>query len=204
MNIERINPKKPELAIIMQAVEILKKGGVVAFPTDTAYGFAVDALSEEAIGKLFIMKKRIQKPLPVIVSSIKMLKEVAIPNEKELKIAKKYWPGPLTIIFKKKELVPPALTLGLDTIGVRIPDNKVALALINHFGKPLTSTSANITGQPNCYTAEDVERQFSEEYCQPELILDAGELPGIPVSTVIQIVDDKVQILRQGPIKIKI
>lgn len=203
MRIERINPKKPELAIIMQAVEIIKNGGVVAFPTDTAYGFAVDALSEEAIGKLFIMKKRIQKPLPVIVSNIKMLKQIAIPVEKEIKIAKKYWPGPLTIIFKKKEFVPSALTLGLETIGVRIPDNKVALALINHFGKPLTSTSANITGQPNCYTAEAVERQFREEFCQPELILDAGELEGVPVSTVIQVVDNKIKILREGPVKIK-
>jgi len=203
MQIEKINPKKPEQKKIKEAVEIIKRGGIVVFPTDTAYGFAVDALNEEAIGKLFIIKKRIQKPLPVIVSNITMVKEITLVSEKEIGIAKKYWPGPLTIILKKKGIVPSALTLGLDTIGVRIPDNKVALALINLFGKPLTSTSANITGQPNNYSAEAVERQFREEICQPDLILDAGELPGIPVSTVIQIVDDKVQILRQGPIKIK-
>lgn len=204
MRVIKINSKRPEKKIINEAVEILKNGGVVAYPTDTAYGLAVDALNEEAIGKLFIIKKRVQKPLPVIVSSVPMLKKIADPNDKELKIAKKYWPGPLTIIFKKKENVPFALTLGLETIGVRIPHHKVALALVKHFNKPITSTSANITGQPNCYSAEEVERQFREEPCQPDLILDAGPLPIVKVSSVIAVVPKGLKVIREGPIKVRL
>lgn len=202
MEILKINAQKPQAEIIKNAVKTLKDGGVIAYPTDTAYGLAVDALSEEAIGKLFVIKQRVQKPLPVIVDSLAMLNQIAEVTAEEKKLTKKYWPGALTVIFKKMKFVPPFLTLGLPTIGVRIPDSQVALALVKAYRKPLTSTSANISGRGNCYTAECVKRMFREVESQPDLILDAGELPEVPVSTVVQIVDKKMKIIRQGAVKV--
>jgi len=204
MEILKINVKNPEAEIIKRAVKIIKNGGVVAFPTDTAYGLAVDALSEEAIGKLFIIKQRVQKPLPVIVDSEKMLGQIAEVTSKEKKLIKKYWPGALTIIFKKKKTVPPFLTLGLPTIGARVPDSAVALALVKAYGKPLSSTSANITGQGNCYNAECVSRMFRDSESRPDLILDAGELPEVPVSTVVQLDDKGIEVIRQGAVRVKL
>lgn len=203
MEIIKIDPKKPDEKIIKKAADVIKAGGVVAYPTDTAYGLASDALNEESIGRLFIIKHRIQKPLPVIVDGLKMLQQIAEVSEKEHKLIKKYWPGAVTIIFKKKSFVPPFLTLGLPTIGVRVPDFKIAVALVKACKKPLTSTSANITGHGNCYTAECVIHMFMAEEARPDLLLDAGELPEVPVSTVIQAGATGVKILREGPVKIK-
>lgn len=203
MQIEKINPQKPEIAVIKKAAEIILAGGIVAFPTDTAYGLAANAIDEKGIGKLFIIKQRVQKPLPVIVDSQKMLNSIAEVTKNEEELIKKFWPGALTIIFKKKKIIPPFLTLGLPTIGVRIPDNKVALALVKACDKPLTSTSANVTGKGNCYDPDCVRRMFQSIDAQPDLILDAGELPEIPVSTVVQVEPKRINIIRQGPVKVK-
>ncbi len=204
MEVVTIDITKLSEKIIKKAVDIIKQGGVVAFPTDTAYGLAAGALDERAIGKLFIIKQRIQKPLPVIVDSIEMLETVAVATPDEKKIMKKYWPGALTIILKKKPVVPPFLTLGLPTIGIRIPDSAIALQLIKAYGKPLTSTSANISGKGNCYAPECVTRMFQDSESQPDLILDGGELPEVPVSSVIQVEGGKVKVLREGPVHVKI
>jgi len=203
MQIVKINPQNPEDNVVKQAAEIILKGGVVAYPTDTAYGLAVKALDEKSIGKLFLIKQRVQKPLPVIVDSRKMLDTIAEVTAEEEKLIKKYWPGALTVIFKKKGSIPPFLTLGLPTIGVRIPDSKVAIALVKSCGQPLTSTSANITGQGNCYTADCVNKMFRGADTQPDLILDAGQLPEMPVSTVVRVEPKKLNIIRQGPVKVK-
>lgn len=203
MEIVKINPNKPEERIIKQAASIILAGGVVAYPTDTAYGLAANALSEEGIGRLFIIKHRVQKPLPVIVDSAKMLERIATVTAKEHALIKKYWPGALTVIFGKKDTVPPFLTLGLPSIGVRIPDYTIAIALVKACNTPLTSTSANITGHGNCYTPECVMRMFQSEEAQPDLLIDAGELPEVPVSTVAQVTEHGVKVLRDGPIKLK-
>lgn len=202
MDILRIDPKSPDINVIKKAAAIILAGGVVVYPTDTAYGLAADALNEHSIGKLFIIKQRVQKPLPVIVDSETMLKKLAEVTSEEKKLIKKYWPGPLTIIFKKHKDVAPFLTLGLPTIGVRIPDNKIALDLVKACNTPLTSTSANITGQGNCYSVDCVMKMFQATENQPDLIMDAGELEEVPVSTVAQVVLKKINVLRQGPIKI--
>lgn len=196
-----IDPHKPDQKIIKQAAETILAGGVVAYPTDTAYGLAVNALDEQAIGKLFIIKHRVQKPLPVIVDSQKMLQSIAEAGAEEKKLMKKYWPGALTLILKKKKNVPPFLTLGLPTIGVRITDSKVAQMLVATCGKPLTSTSANISGKGNCYSPECVTKMFQESETQPDLLLNAGDLLEVPVSTVVQIEDKKLNVLREGPVK---
>lgn len=203
MDIVRIDLNNPDAAVIDQAAKVLKEGGVVAYPTDTAYGLAADALNENAIGKLFIIKQRVQKPLPVIVDSQAMLKKIADITPKEKKLMDQYWPGALTIIVKKKASVPPFLTLGLPTVGVRIPDLAVAKALVTVAGTPLTSTSANISGKGNCYNAECVQRMFQSRDTMPDLILDGGDLPEVPVSTVIQITEKGMEVIREGPVKIR-
>ncbi|MFZ6035672.1 MAG: L-threonylcarbamoyladenylate synthase [Patescibacteria group bacterium] len=203
MDIVRIDLKHPERAVIAQAAQVLKQGGVVAYPTDTAYGLAADALNENAIGKLFIIKRRVQKPLPVIVDSLTMLKRIAVVSAAEKKLIDTYWPGALTIIFTKKDSVPPFLTLGLSTVGIRIPDLAAAKALVTAAGTPLTSTSANISGKGNCYSAECVQRMFQANDAQPDLILDGGDLPEVPVSTVVRAEKDRITIIRQGPIAIR-
>lgn len=202
MNILKITKTTLQPNVLTQVLEVLKAGGVIVFPTDTAYGLGVDALSEDAIGKIFIIKKRVQKPLPVIVSDYKMLESVAELNPLGLKLAKKYWPAPLTIIFKKKDSVPAALTLGLSTVGVKMPDSKIALKLVKEFGHPLTSTSANISGTQNNYTVDDVLKQFRDQEARPDLILDAGSLSEVPVSTVVDTSEGKIKILREGPVTI--
>jgi L-threonylcarbamoyladenylate synthase len=203
MEVVPIDPHKPDPATIKKAAAIILAGGVVVYPTDTAYGMAVNALDEQSIGKLFIMKHRVQKPLPVIVDSQKMLEVVAEVTPAEKKLMHQYWPGALTIIFKKKATVPPFLTLGLPTIGARIPDSPVALALVKACGKPLTSTSANITGRGVCYAPECVVHMFQEGESTPDLMLDAGELPETPVSTVVQLTPKGLSVLRQGPVHLK-
>ncbi len=196
-----IDPNNPDQKIIKQAAETILAGGVVAYPTDTAYGLAVNALDEQAIGKLFIIKHRVQKPLPVIVDTLKILQSVAEAGDEEKKLMRKYWPGALTLILKKKKAVPPFLTLGLPTIGVRIPDSKIAQMLVTMCGKPLTSTSANISGKGNCYSPECVTRMFQDSENRPDLLLNAGDLPEVPVSTVVQIENKKLSVLRDGPVK---
>jgi len=202
MDIIRINPKSPDKNLIKKAAAIILAGGVVVYPTDTAYGLAADAMNEHAIGKLFIIKQRVQKPLPIIVSDLQMLSRVAKVSAAEKKLIDKHWPGALTIIFEKKKEIQPFLTLGLPTIGVRIPDYEVARELVKVCDTPLTSTSANVTGQGNCYTPECVSRMFQSRDSQPDLILDAGELPEVAVSTVVQVEAGKAKVLRKGPVKI--
>lgn len=187
---------------MQRVLSALRTGGMIVYPTDTAYGLGVDALNEDAIGKIFIVKKRVQKALPVIVANLTMLKTIAEVNPLGLKLAKKYWPGPLTIIFKKKPSVPLSLTLGMDTIGVKIPKSPVALEILKAFGRPLTSTSANISGTANNYTVDDVLKQFRDQESRPDLVLDGGALDEIPVSTVVDTTKGSIRVLRKGPVDI--
>jgi L-threonylcarbamoyladenylate synthase len=202
MDIIKITGKKIESFTMQRVLSALRTGGMIVYPTDTAYGLGVDALNEDAIGKIFIVKKRVQKALPVIVANLTMLKTIAEVNPLGLKLAKKYWPGPLTIIFKKKPSVPLSLTLGMDTIGVKIPKSPVALEILKAFGRPLTSTSANISGTANNYTVDDVLKQFRDQESRPDLVLDGGALDEIPVSTVVDTTKGSIRVLRKGPVDI--
>jgi L-threonylcarbamoyladenylate synthase len=191
------NPKEEELA---EAVKVLKEGGLLVYPTDTVYGLAVDAFNIEAIGKLFVLKRRSQKPLPVIVPNMTTAKKIAEISKKQEQIMQKYWPGAITFVVKKKSVVPNALTLGLDTVGIRIPDSPIATMLARLLGNPITSTSANITGDKVCTTVDEVMRQFSGSESAPEFYLDADELTDLPPSTVVDLVGDAPKVLRKGPV----
>lgn len=189
---------------LVDAVKVLKEGGIIVYPTDTVYGLAVDAFNLEAIGKLFVLKKRSQKPLPVIVSNMTMAKGIATISKQQEAIMKKYWPGAVTFVVKKKDVVPNALTLGLDTVGVRIPKSDISVLLARLLGNPITSTSANISGNKVCTTVDEVVREFSEFESQPDYFIDAGELKELPPSTVVDISDKQPKVLREGPVKFSV
>ncbi|MFA5030563.1 MAG: L-threonylcarbamoyladenylate synthase [Patescibacteria group bacterium] len=193
--------KKPTKKDLEEAVEVLKAGGVVVYPTDTVYGLAVDAFNVEAIGKLFVLKKRAQKPLPIIVHNVSEAKNVSHIADHDEKIVKGYWPGAITFVFEKKDIVPNALTLGLPTVGIRIPASPVSILLTEMLGRPITSTSANISGEKVCTTIDEVMRQFRASPSLPDFFLDGGELSELPPSTVVDLSGKKPKVLREGPVK---
>lgn len=224
MLICKINPLKPEKDIISKAVKILRQGGVVVFPTETAYGLAADFLNSQAIRKIFQIKHRPEdKKLTLIASDLKMAEQYFYLNKREKKLAKKYWPGPLTLILKikifpsfikggrgriyqgQKSPSIPLLQRGkliTEEAGVRISSNKIARKLCQKLGRPITATSANLSGQPACYSAKDIIGQLTKQKHQPDLILDAGKLPRRRVSTIAKIEKNKIKIIREGGIEI--
>ena len=176
-------------AIVKQAVAVLKRGGVIVYPTETAYGLGADFFNPRAIKKIYQIKGRqYKKPLSVIVSDFKMAGQLVKFDKSSLRLAKKYWPGPLTLIVKNT--------------GLRISSNKLATGIVKKLQHPISATSANLTGRGEFYSAPEVIKQFNKKKHQPDLIIDAGRLPKNKVSTVAQVVGDKIKILRKGQIVI--
>lgn len=182
-----------------QAVELIRSGGTVAFPTDTVYGLAADAFQPAAIDKLFEIKERPKnQAIAILLGSPEQLALVAEqPSSTAKALAEKHWPGALTLVITRHPDVPDILS-PLPTIGVRIPDHPAAIALLKQTG-PLAVTSANLSGQPNTSTAEEVFAQIGDRV---DLILDGGKTPGGVPSTVVDLTGDSPKILRAGPVKI--
>jgi|SRR3989344_8673876 len=185
-----------------QAINILKQGGVVVYPTDTAYGLAVDATNVTAVKKLYALKGRdFKKPVHVIVP-FGHHHTVVYDSEDANRLMKKFWPGPLTIILplKARGKAWQILSAGTKTLGIRYPDNSTAQALVEAFKKPITTTSANLSGKGICYSIAEVRRQFRyvPRYV-PIFYLDGGKLPNNPPSTVVSLLKG-VRILRVGSI----
>lgn len=185
---------------IQHAVDILKHGGLVAFPTDTVYGLASLPFEEETVERLYIAKGRnMERAIAILLGELSQIRQVA----KELdgaamRMAKRYWPGPLTLIVPRLLTIPDALTQTMG-IGVRIPDHPVALDLLRLAG-PLAVTSANLSGQENTITAQQVYDQLKGRI---HLILDGGPAPGGLPSTVVDCTGEIVSILRPGPISLE-
>lgn len=199
MKIIKINPKKPDKKIIEEAVEIIKKGEAVVVPTDTVYGLTANALDEKAVRRLFLIKERpINKPFSVFVKDLKMAKKIACIDSKSEKILKKFWPGQITFIFKKKKIISDFLTAGKKTIGLRIPDCLIIKNLFDFLDFPLIGTSANISGKPASGEIEKVIEQFQNKKKQLDLILDTGNLPKSKPSTIVDLTSETPKILREG------
>ncbi len=198
-NIVKVNPNSINDKIIENAVSFLSRGEIIAFPTDTVYGVGGDIFSEAAINRIYRLKNRpTNKPINALISSEDQLKMIveSIPAYAR-SIIKKFWPGPLTIILKKKTEVSDKVTCSLDTIGVRMPNNRVVLEIIKKFEKPLATTSANISGQPSPLTADDVYNNFQESL---PIIIDSQEKALGIESTIVTFASSKPQILRIGAI----
>lgn len=177
----------------------LNKGEVIAFPTETVYGLGCDFFNESAVKKIFELKGReLNKPLSAHISDLKFVDQLAenIPDEFFL-LAEKFLPGPLAIILRKNKSVPDFVTAGHNTIGFRFPDNQIAIDIINHFGKPLAATSANLSGQSPALEIKDIINNFNNKI---PLIIDGGLTIYKIASTVIDLSNNKFYILREGAI----
>jgi len=180
---------------IDKGIQILKQGGVIAFPTDTVYGLGADAFNSNAVKRIYDIKKRPKHlPLPLLIGDIKQLDILAKPlSEIALFLARRFWPGGLTLVVPKAARLPGYL--GNTSIAVRVPAHPVCLALIQAINNPLIGTSANISGNPSALTAGEVRQQLGNEV---DLIIDGGRCPGGGESTVVDVTGGEVVILRQG------
>ena len=177
----------------------LRNGKLVLFPTETVYGIGANGLNSEAVKYIFIAKNRNQdNPLILHVANMEMVKDIATDiTPLEQKLMDKFFPGPLTIILKRKEIVPDVVTANLDTVGVRMPENKIAHNLIELAGVPVAAPSANISGKPSGTNIQDI---FIELNNRVDYILDGGETNIGLESTVIRVINNKIHILRPGKI----
>lgn len=193
----KINKKNPEPEIISQAAEIIKNGGRVAFPTETVYGLGADALNSEAVKKIYEAKGRpSDNPLILHVANINQVHELVEVNETAEILMKKFWPAPLTLVMKAKNIIPLRTRGGLDTAAIRMPNNPVALALIEKAGTPIAAPSANLSGRPS---PTDFESVFNDMNGRIEMILDGGAVEVGIESTVIDITNPKkILMLRPG------
>jgi len=202
MVIARIYPKQIKRGILEKAARILKEGGVIVYPTDTAYGLGGYALDPEIIKRIYKIKGRsLGKPIHVVVPNWTWIETLAYTNESARKIYDKLMPGPITIVLPKKSVVPDILTANLKTIGLRIPNNEIVVRILKMVNFPFTTTSANKSGGETPYSIKEVVQQIDPK--EIDLILDAGELPRIKPSTILDLTQEKPKILRKGPISKK-
>lgn len=173
---------------VFEAVKVLKKGGIVVFPTDTVYGFLADASNKKAVEKIYKIKKRVRlKPLPVFVKDIKMAKSLAVIDKNQEKILNQKWPGKYTFVLKAKK----------GTIALRVPNYKPLNILLKKINRPLAQTSVNISGQPALNKFKDIIKLFETQKTKPDLISNAGSLPKRKASAIIDLTKDKIKIIRK-------
>lgn len=195
----KIDPFNPDAKAIRAAADAIRDGQLVVFPTETVYGLAADATDEAAVKRVFDAKGRVGKqPLPVQVGSLDDVLKAAefIPtNAKPL--AELYWPGPLTLVLPRNASLPRALTGGKETVGVRVPDHPVALALAREVESPIVATSANLSGNPPARNAADAVKEVGG---WAAVVLDGGESRYGQPSTVVDVTVTPPRILRRGTI----
>lgn len=200
--VEKITDVDNNIELIKEAGQVIRSGGLVAFPTETVYGLGADGLNEEAVKKIYLAKGRpSDNPIILHVDSIDMLKKlvVEISNEAYILIDK-FWPGPLTLVFKKSNIVPKIITGGLDSVAIRMPSHPVALALIKESKTPIAAPSANTSGRPSPTRAGHVIEDMGGKI---GFILDGGQTGVGLESTVIDISESIPMILRPGGITLE-
>ncbi|HNR67177.1 MAG TPA: L-threonylcarbamoyladenylate synthase [bacterium] len=201
MSLIRINPYAPEEELIGQASRVLKKGGVIGYPTDTVYGIGCNAFDHKAVNRIYDLKNRDHsKAMILIAADLIQIQDLVkeIPESAQI-LAENFWPGPLTIVFELSEKFT-ALTVGnRNTVAIRIPDSLISLSLLKSCGFPIVSTSANRSGQPESVIAEQVLETFGSEL---DLIIDGGPTPSSLTSTVVDVTRPKPKVLREGAVSI--
>lgn len=199
VKIAKVDAANPDDKILERAAKLIAKGGVIVCPTDTGYAFSANALDSRAITKVFQLKGRsFSNPIHVAVGSIEEAANYAYVDEAARYLAGHYLPGALTLVLRKKETIPSLLVAGLSTVGIRIPDSKVMLQLVAKVGKPLTTTSANISGKPTPYSVAEITAQLGDSIQNVALILDQGPLTRRDLSTIVDLSVSPPQLIRQG------
>jgi L-threonylcarbamoyladenylate synthase len=185
---------------VHQASKVIINGGIVGFPTDTVYGLGCDPESRAAVERLFRIKDREKKPVPVLCASLAGASVLVEFGEPALKLADKYWPGPLTLVLPLKANLPNQLHQDTRWLGVRVPNHPGCLELIRSVGGWITGTSANLSGMPSSRSAQEVARSLGDRI---DLVLDGGPLAGTE-STVIKVDGSDVEVLRRGTISLEL
>jgi L-threonylcarbamoyladenylate synthase len=195
----RVDPHRPQPEVLEQAVEVLRRGGVVAYPTETFYGLGANAFDSEACRRILELKGReVEKALPIIVADIEQLDLVADELPRAVApLADRFWPGPLTLVIPVRSGLPGALA-DRSTVAVRVSGLVLARELARRGGFPLTSTSANRSGGASARTADEVEAMLGEGL---DLILDGGPTPGGNPSTIVEVSGAEPRFLRPGAVR---
>lgn len=197
-----VNADNSEERILTKAVEILVNGGIIAYPTETFYGLGADATNEKAIEKIFAVKGRnFKNPISLIIGQTEDINHLVqdVPQTAR-KLMAEFWPGALTIVFLAANNVSPLLTAGSGKIGLRVSSHPIAREIVQKLKKPLTATSANLSGAPECTRASEVAEQIGDII---DAIVDGGETQGGKASTLIDVTCDPPVILREGAISRK-
>jgi len=191
-----INPCNPQPRLVSQVVDILKRGGVICYPTDTMYGVGCDIFNQKAVKRIYQLKKRPKnKPFSFMCSSLKNISKYGHVGNTAYRLMKKNLPGPYTFVLPGSKMVPKIMLTKQKTVGIRVPDNPICLAIIEKLGNPLLNTSALSEEYPDpVVDAIDVDTLFGK---QVDLIIDGGEVYPDP-STVISLITDQPEILREG------
>jgi len=197
VKIIKVDRNNPDEKILNMAVEVLRRGGIVAFPTETVYGLGADALNEEAVRRIFEAKGRPpDNPIIVHVRNMEQVYSLVedVPPDAE-RLMEAFWPGPLTLIFYKSPIVSDIVTGGSPKVGIREPQNEIALTLLNLFGRPIAAPSANASGRPSPTKAEHVIEDLGDKV---DLIIDGGDVSFGVESTVLDITTDPPVLYRPG------
>lgn len=204
MKIIRVIRTRVSKRALAEAAAVLRSGGVVAMPTETAYGLAADPSDRDAVGRIYRIKGRpSRKPLPLIAASMASVRRAFVLEGRALSLAKKYWPGPLTLVlpFRRGARLPAAA--GGTSGAVRVPRSAWARAIAESVGGLVTSTSANVSGEAAMYDARKVAASFRGRRHAPDLVLDAGMLPVRMPSTIVREKKGKIEVLREGPVRVR-
>jgi tRNA threonylcarbamoyl adenosine modification protein (Sua5/YciO/YrdC/YwlC family) len=191
----QINQENPQERLISRIVETLKQGGVIAYPTDTTYGIGCDIFNRRGIRSIYQIKQRdARKPFSFICADLSDVANYAQVSNFAFKLMKRHLPGPYTFVLDATRIVPDSLTTRQKTVGIRIPDDQIAMAIVRQLGHPLVTTSANLTGESPLHDPAEIEESMGRML---DLVVDGGIRYGDP-STVISLIDDRVEIIREG------
>ena len=190
-----INPKNPQERFITQVVEILKKGGIIAYPTDTYYGIGCDIMNKKAIEKIYQLKQRNRiKPFSFICSGLKNISDYAKVSNYAYKTMKRLLPGPYTFVLEGSKLVPKIMLTKRKTAGIRVPDHPICLELVEMLGNPVITTSATMPDGTNFFDPSLIHDFFHPRI---DVVIDGGPVPGHP-SSVISLINDMPEVIRKG------
>ncbi len=190
-----INPDNPQKRLIRQVVEVLKNDGIIAYPTDTYYGIGCDIMNKKAIEKIYLLKQRDKKrPFSFICSGLKNISDYAKVSNYAYKTMKRLLPGPYTFILEGSKLVPKIMLTNRKTAGIRVPDNKICLALVEEIGNPIITTSATMPDGSVFDNPSLINEYYSTRI---DMVIDGGPVPGQP-SSVISLINDIPEIIRAG------
>jgi len=194
----RADPRRPDPETVSLAARVLESGGLIVYPTDTVYGLGCNPFNPDSVRRLFAVKRRpLHMAVPVAVSGIEMADRLTFVGGEARALMRRFWPGPLTIVLRRRDAVPALVTGGGMDLGVRMPDHEVPLQVMKKADLPIVTTSANVHGEPSPSSAEELADRIVGEV---DLVLDGGTTVGGVESTVVDLTVDPPAILREGPI----